>query len=67
MCTGTKQARMCELALTLALITSSLHSHFFIMRYEIVIGAAGLARSTTTLHMLHLALWDLRAASLSTA
>lgn len=67
MCTRTKQARTCKLALTLALITSSLHSHFFIMWDEIVIGAAGLARSATTLHMLHVALWDLRAASPSTA
>lgn len=65
MCTRTKQACTCELAL--ALITSSLHSHFFIMWDEIVIGAAGLARSATTLHTLHVALWDLRAASLSTA
>lgn len=50
-----KQARTCELALTLALITSSLHSHFFIMWDEIIIRAAGLGRSATALHMLHVA------------
>lgn len=55
MCMRSKQARTCELALTLALITCSLHSHFIIMWDEIVIGAAGLARSAAALHMLHVA------------